>query len=128
MHAGILVGLRIDAHAETRLVVGCSIRTPAGDMIDLPARYVDRDGLAWWGRVDGPDECRTGEYVDSDWRGDIIFALYSDSTFADRLSDTGWTPWHAMWMIGSSRAGIDYTENYVRGKYGSSLEWPGEAV
>lgn len=118
-HASVVYGLRIHSDRPFPLVVGCSIRTPKGEVIDLPARYILSNGLALW-NVKAPSECasdRLREHRMSAWEGGIIFALWEDATFSRRLVDTGWVPWEAHGMIGASAAGLDIQDGFMERKY-----------
>lgn len=116
-HASVVYGLRIQSDRPFPLVVGCSIRTPKGEIIDIPAHYLLSPGLALW-KVKAPRECLTGgSWQDGTWRGHIIFALWEDTTFSKRLTDTGWVPWEAYGMIGGSSAGLDMQESLIGNKY-----------
>lgn len=116
-HASVVYGLRIHSDRPFPLVVGCSIRTPNGAIIDIPARYLLSPGLTLW-KVQAPHECLTGgSWQDGTWRGHIIFALWEDATFSRRLVDTGWVPWEAHGMIGASTAGLDMQDGFMERKY-----------
>ena len=84
LHKGIVVGLYIESHQRFPLVVGCSIRTPKGKVLDIPARVLKSPGLALWA-VDAPVECAMRAPDNSqvsEWSGHIIFALWPDFSFA----------------------------------------------
>ena len=49
--------------------------------------------------------------------GEIIFALWRDDTFQERLDDTGWVPWQAHWLIGGSIAAVEQHEEEINFKY-----------
>lgn len=116
-HASIVYGLRIHSDRPFPLVVGCSIRTPKGEIIDLPARYLLSPGLALW-KVKAPHECFMGGFWQTGtWSGHIMFALWKDATFSQRLKDTGWVSWEAYGMIGGSTAGLDMQESLIGNKY-----------
>jgi hypothetical protein len=121
-HASLCFGLAVESGAEFPVVVGCSIRTPAGRIIDIPARYLVSPGLAHW-EVSAPDECFIG--LDANphpWIGQIIFAVYEDVTFGNRLADTGWVEWGAPFAIGSSTAGLDLQDGQMELRYGQRLD------
>lgn len=111
----LLLGLSVQSNETFPLVVGCSLQNGDGEIFDIPARWILSEGIALWGqeRVDirfmypkeiAPYTLCTG------WEGNIIFALYSDSTFNNRLADTGWIKWESRNLIGSSLAGEEYED------------------
>jgi hypothetical protein len=120
-HGAILVGLSVESKHKFPLVVGCSLRTTTGTIIDLPARRLKSPGLALW-HIDAPAECSLGEqprhYPGLGWQGQVIFALWTDSNFRERLADTGWVHWHAPWLIGHSTAGLQAVEEEIDSIYG----------
>ena len=125
-HMQVVFGLRVTASDDRwPKVVGCSLRTREGEIVDLPARWLSSGGLALW-KVDVPPgpQFRIGDRsspIDG-WEGQVIFALYSDDTFADRLTDAGWQHWHAPWLIGGSTKSLNYQDERVQSKYGSQLD------
>ena len=105
------------------LLVGCSLKTRGGRVIDVPARWILSPGNAFW-VVDVPDECRTNPGVpiyDAEWRGFIIFALYYKS-HSNRLSDTSWQQWHSISLIGSSTKALDLQDREISEFYRPSDE------
>jgi len=118
VHKGIVVGLYVESHRNFPLVVGCSIRSPRGIVLDIPARVLKSPGLALWA-IDAPAECATQPNVPqaSEWRGDIIFALWANFSFTKSLADTGWVHWDAFWLIGSSLASLRAQEEDIGRKY-----------
>lgn len=117
-HASLAFGLSLESDARFPVVVGCSIRTSAGQIIDIPARYLISPGLALWS-VRAPEECFIGlDAMPDSWVGHIIFAVYEDATFANRLADTGWVEWGAPFAIGSSTAGLDIQDQQMEARYG----------
>lgn len=119
--ASLVYGLRIHSDRPFPLVVGCSIRTPKGAIIDLPARFLLSPGLALW-KVKAPSECasdRLREHRVSAWEGSIIFALWEDATFSRRLADTGWVRWRMIDLVGTgaSTAGLDMQDRHMEDKY-----------
>ena len=104
-HSQVVFGLRVAAPDETwPNVVGCSVRTRTGEIVDLPARWLSSGGRALW-VLNAPDDIGAGVAVDTGnpqegWNGQIIFALWPDEQFAQRLADTGWQSWEAGWLIG----------------------------
>lgn len=64
------------------LVVGCSFRTWAGDIVDLRHRRINAPGYALWHA-----RLQTGSSLENK---EIIFALYPDRAHSQRLADTGW--------------------------------------
>jgi hypothetical protein len=90
--------------------------------VDLPARWITSPGLALWKikpdeRFKNPAEPHPISAL-TPWYGKIIFALYADDTFENRLTDTGWFDWTARWLIGSSTAGLDMQDDGINRKYG----------
>ena len=51
----------------------------------------------------------------------VIFALWPDEQFSQRLVDTGWQSWQADWLIGSSTKALDYKDTYIEEKYKDRL-------
>lgn len=124
--ASLVYGLHIHSDRPFPLVVGCSIRTPKGVVIDLPARYILSNGLALW-NVKAPSECasdRLREHRMSAWEGSIIFALWEDATFSRRLVDTGWVRWRMIDLVGTgaSAAGLEMQDRYMEDKYAGRHE------
>jgi hypothetical protein len=122
-HASVVFGLSIKTREAFPLVVGCSLRTRSGRIIDLPARRLLKPGPALWA-IDAPAECATeGRHsYGTDWSGDAIFALWRDSNFRERIADTGWIPWSAQGLIGSSTTGLAMQDEAIRAKYGRDLD------
>lgn len=77
---GIIVMLDITSQGFP-LVVGCSMKTPTGKIIDIHHRVINDNGTVLW-RLDH----------DIDTANEIIFALWKDDTFQHRICDTGWRP------------------------------------
>lgn len=120
-HAQVIFGLEIEAHSnEFPLLVGCSLRSSQGCVVDLPARWLLSPGQALWD-VKGTDEFKIGSDVFSEWSGQIKFALWRDDTFNQRLADSGWLAWHAPYMIGASTAGLDIQDQRIKDNYGDRL-------
>lgn len=118
-HGSVVFGLTIQSDAPFPLVVGCSLRTEGGKIIDIPANRITEGGLAIWG-IEATADCARGgnPHYGCDWCGHVIFALYRDETFSERLTDTGWIPWTAPWLIGGSTAGLDIQDEEIESKYG----------
>lgn len=118
-HAGVCFGIAVASDAGFPLVVGCSVRTHAGQIIDIPARYLISPGRALW-HVRAPEECFVGLEASSEpWVGHIIFAVYEDASFGNRLADTGWVEWGAPFAIGTSTAGLDMQDTEIESRYGT---------
>lgn len=118
-HAGIAVGLHAEGWQQCPLVVGCSIRSSKGQVLDIPAKVLKSSGLALW-YLDAPVECKIQESdssVFSGWVGEIIFALWADFSFTERLADTGWVQWSTPWLIGSSLDSLRVQEDEIERKY-----------
>ena len=118
-HKSIGVGLVISAPGpDFPLVVGCSIRTHQGQIVDIPARRISSSGRAFW-TIEAPDAAREGDSPFSGWSGYVIFALWGNEAFDTRLADTGWVHWHAPWMIGASTKGLDMQDDEIWELYGT---------
>jgi hypothetical protein len=125
-HAKVIFGLNIQAPAsEFPLLVGCSLLNPTGQEVDIPARWLKSPGLAIWGVSPG-GESRDVKFIanpnDMTMAGKIMFALWRDDTFTERLADTGWVNWKAYWLIGSSTAGLDMQDERIKQEYGNRLD------
>jgi hypothetical protein len=125
-HARVIFGLNIQAPAsEFPLLVGCSLLNPTGQEVDVPPRWLRSPGLAIWEVTPGVEFPGTKFIVDYDDRmmaGKIMFALWRNDTFTERLSDTGWVNWEAYWLIGSSTAGLDMQDERIKREYGSRFD------
>jgi hypothetical protein len=124
-HASVLFGLDIQG-STFPVFVGCSLLTPKGEVVDLPAQWLNTPGLALWkikadDRFQNPAEPNPMSAF-TPWYGKIIFALYTDDTFENRLTDTGWVEWSAQWLIGSSTKGLDMQDDAIKRKYGKRLD------
>jgi hypothetical protein len=121
-HWGVNVGLSIAGPSgEFPLLVGCSLRTPKGEVRDLPAKWLTSPGLALWHfNVDHEFKSEPQDPFSS-VRGEIIFALWRDNSFTERLCDTGWIRWTAPWLRGASAAGLDMQEAEIQSKYKDRL-------
>ncbi len=117
-HGAILCGLSVNGgNRSFPLVIGCSLRTLAGEIIDLPARTLSSAGKAFW-QIKVPSACGTERSRPiQTWKGQIIFAVYPDMTFSERLADTGWIGWETVWMIGSSPKSMDHRDEHIDEKY-----------
>lgn len=125
-HGSVLFGLLVDGAVDAfPLLVGCSLRPRLGEIVDLKARWLVSPGRALW-KVQADSRFReSGTNVspmDSDWEGQIIFALYSDESFNERLADTGWVSWYAPWLIGSSAKGLDYMEEEIESSFAGRFD------
>jgi hypothetical protein len=126
-HGSIVFGLDIQAPTnEFPLLVGCSLLTPQGEEIDLPAKWLNSPGLVLWKikadeRFQNPRE-PTPRNAATPWYGKIIFALWRNDKFTERLFDTGWVEWTALWLIGSSTAGLNMQDEQIKRKYGHRLD------
>jgi hypothetical protein len=122
---GISLGLLVESERPFPLAVGCSLRTTSEEILDFPSRRLDRPGLAWWGLIGIPQECRDqkGNTGITPASGDIIFAAYADATQGERLADTGWVPWNVELSPGMVK-GFYAEEGEPVGAYGSR-QWPG---
>ena len=119
----LLIGLSVNSDEKFPLVIGMSIQTPGGEVVDIPARYLLSPGFSLWGQeqVDNRFAYPVGgssSFCDG-WRGRIIFAVYSDSSFNHRLADTGWVEFDSINLMGSSLKGLDYQDEEIERKRGS---------
>jgi hypothetical protein len=123
-HLQVVFGL--DVHTDDDRwpkLVGCSLLSPAGNIHDLPARWLRSPGLALWDvrATTELSEFRTdsggvGGYM-AEYGGQAIFALWSDDSFSNRLADTGWVAWQALWMIGGSITSLDRLDEVLHSRY-----------
>lgn len=123
-HASVLFGLDIQG-SNFPLLVGCSLLTPQGEEVDLPAKWIESPGLALWqikadDRFTNPQEPNPMNAF-TPWYGKVIFALWRDDTFEERLADTRWVEWSAKWLVGSSTAGLDMQDEAIERKYANRL-------
>lgn len=118
-HASVSFGLSITGPSTAfPLVLGCSLRTHKGQVVDIAARYIDSAGMALW-HVDADQRFRINEMgrPDDGWSGSVIFALWRDRSFSERIADTGWYDWSAPWLIGASIVGIEANERSIQARY-----------
>jgi hypothetical protein len=118
-HDSVVFGL--DIQGSCPLLVGCSLQTSKGEVIDLPPKWLSSPGLAIW-QIKPDDkffENPNAHVYDRIKLGVIKFALWKDDTFTNRLADTDWTPWKAYWLIGSSAAGLNLQDERINEKYGN---------
>jgi hypothetical protein len=116
--ASVLFGLQVAAPAEKwPLVVGCSLRTPHGDIIDEPARRLSPTGLALW-EIKASSEFKVGPHrEDGGWvRSSLRTGLTTVFSLVGRYR---LAPWNAIWMIGASTYGLDAQDERDLAKYGS---------
>ena len=83
---------------QTSLVVASGLARERS--FDLPARWLSSGGRALW-VLNARDDIGSGVAVDTGnpqegWNGQIIFALWPDEQFSQRLADTGWQNWQAV--------------------------------
>ncbi len=121
-HSGVNLGLQVAGpRVAFPLLVGCSFRTNAGKLHDLPARWLSSPGLALWDfNID--HFCKDPKT--SEFRlilGDVIFALWADERFTERLCDTGWQPWAIPWVLNGHTAITETQEEQMRFKYARRL-------
>jgi predicted nucleic acid-binding Zn-ribbon protein len=112
--APLAIGLTISSREKFPLVVGCSMRNREGKIVDLPPRLIKRNGKALWIQDFIPEECKYYE----GWEGEIIFALWSDNSFSNRLADTGWIHWFIPKYTKPNRL----EDEKIKVKYGDALE------
>jgi len=89
MKNSVVFGLEVVAPDKYfPLVIGCSLQTEEG-IQDIPAHSIEKEGLIRW-------ELNISNgfvhFIDWNKKSDsrIIFALYKDADFKERLADTGW--------------------------------------
>lgn len=114
----LCIGLSIQSSEKFPLVVGCSFQNESREIVDIPARYLLSPGLALWGQESANHQFKYPRdaqdlYEITGWKGRIIFALYLDSTFKNRLADTGWVEWNSFNRIGGSTAGLDDEDEII---------------
>lgn len=111
---------------EFPLLVGCSLKTPRGEVRDIPARWIGSPGLALW-RLSGGSEFRTcpEDPCGTSLRGEVIFKLWRDDGFAECLAQTGWLDWAAPGELEPGPKGgayaaydLDLQEEQMDRKYG----------
>ncbi len=117
IQSDLIVGLNIQSEEKFPVVVGCSLKTNSGEIVDIPTRFLSSPGLSFWGteRVDSRFKYPLNSGFEGDWKGQIIFALYTDATFSKRLADTGWINWYWNNMFMSSTAGLDDRDAKIDG-------------
>lgn len=120
----VVFGLSVEGPAALfPLVLGSSLRTEQGDVVDLPAKRIVSPGPAIWSIADEIDgRFKTGRASDYSLRadGEIIFALWRDDSFTERFADTGWQRWQAIHLPpGSSTAGLDMQDWQIQTGYAS---------
>jgi hypothetical protein len=112
------------------LVIGCSLMNARGEIDDLPPQLINSDGLAIW-QIKLLDDVKIQKYQIgekdlsgvTDYAGRIMFALWPDTTFTRRLSDTGWINWETTsTVVGASTAGLDMQDAEIRSKYAGRLQ------
>lgn len=105
----LIIGLNIQSNERFPIVVGCSLRTNSGEIVDIPARFLLSPGISFWGTITVDSRFKYPDpMLESDWRrkmviplrpdgwfGEIIFAMYTDATFGKRFADTGWVRWYS---------------------------------
>jgi hypothetical protein len=120
----LLIGLSVNSINNFPLVIGMSIQTPEGEIVDIPARYILSPGFSFWGQEQVDNRFAYPKDESSrfcnGWRGRIIFAVYSDSSFNHRLADTGWVEFDSINLMGSSLKGLDYQDDEIEHKRGST--------
>ena len=121
-HASVVCGLNIAGpEKEFPLYVGCSLRTLKGEIVDIPARWLKSPGKAIW-VIKADKRFKTGEFHDGDWEGYVMLALWRNETFKERLADTGWIHWCAPYLIGSSTAGLDMSDEFIKKEYAGRFD------
>jgi hypothetical protein len=122
-HASVVFGLDVLAsNSEFPLLVGCSLKTLHGEIVDVPARWIKSPGLALWEIRPGTEFIRNPDTLpinDRVMAGTIIFALWRNDSFTESLGDTGWIDWEAIWLIGSSTKSMDMQDEHIQRKYGT---------
>ena len=124
----LIIGLNIQTIERFPIVVGCSLRPESKEIIDIPARYLISPGLSFWGEqtVDSRFKYPLQSGFNGDWAGQIIFALWEDETFNNRLADTGWVNWYSNNLFMSSTAYLDdrdeETDHIIKTHYKNRTE------
>ena len=115
IQSDLIIGLNIQSNVNFPIVVGCSLRTSNREIVDIPARFLLSPGFSFWGKeeVDSKFKYPLDSGMTGDWQGQIIFALYADKTFSQRLADTGWVNWHSNNLFMSSTYGLDERDQEI---------------
>jgi hypothetical protein len=120
-HASKVFGLRIEMGGARRVTVGCSIQSNNGQILDVPHHQLNASGLVLW-EIQAPQAFQNMPGMpDCGWSGQIRFALWEGDTFQNRLTDTGWVPCEAYYLIGARTGGIFDYEERIRDKYRNSV-------
>lgn len=101
------------------LLVGCSLRTVSGMVIDQPARWLRSRGKAVWSKaIDWePFLVRSRETA-----GQIRFKLWRNNESTECLGDTGWIIWEAECLVGYSAAGLNMIDDEIRREYAGRFD------
>lgn len=123
----ILFGLDIvGASKSFPLVIGCSAIDQQGNIVNIPHREIVSPGLALWqiktNELEGKFRVGGQPPFNDAYAGQIIFALWENATFTNRLADTGWHNWQTVNLTGSSTVGLDYMEDGIKMKYGNRMK------
>ena len=120
-----IFGLDVAGPAFPR-VVGCSLRTTSGRIIDIPARRLRTAGHALW-PVSIPDKALflQGENPIGvrHCAGEVIFALWDSDRYERRLADTGWVRWDTNRVPdNASHYFLKYVEGDIDSAYGDRAD------
>lgn len=113
-HGSVVFGF--DVQGDGPLVMGCTVVTREGKEIDLRAQDLARVGRVLC-HLKAPHETAYQDAIGRGWEGKVMFALWPDRNWNKRLADTGWIPWEAQDLIGSSIKGLEMQEDEMRAKY-----------
>lgn len=118
-------GLDVQGPAFPR-VVGCSLRTLAGRVVDLPLRRLLSAGRGLWPIRMSDRELWTSFETGEDalgvrqLAGDVIFAVWADQTLHERLADSGWARWNtARVPPDASLHFLEYVDGMIEEDYGA---------
>jgi hypothetical protein len=110
-HRSTVFGFEIEGKP---MILGCTARTNAKKEIDFKAQKVNSGKLLV--TLYAPAETRK-DGAGIWWEGEVLMALWPDTNFKERLTDTGWIRWRAEHLIGSSITGVTMQEEAIRAKY-----------
>lgn len=116
----VVFGLKVEGDRKKfPLVVGASLRRRDGEVVDLPPRKLSSAGYASWEVRPIPPGFQVSTAREDGKAGLIMFALWRDASFQERLADTGWVTWEAPWLVGASTAGVEMREREMNERYGA---------
>lgn len=123
-HGSVVLGFQVALDGRSVVTIGCSIRTRQGRVLDRPPRKLNASGCILCA-ITAPSDCLVDPSDPrAGWEGDVMFALWEDDSFRARHGDTGWIPWSAPWLVGSSTAGLDLQEARIAAAYSKRVaDW-----